>query len=81
MTKIDYRKILEDIKPTESEKKKVKALSDYLISFINKKAVDKEIYAEAVLVGSVAKETWLSRGPGSDTADVDIFIKFPLNTP
>lgn len=81
MTKIDYRKILEDIKPTESEKKKVKALSDYLINFINKKAGDEEIYAEAVLVGSVAKETWLSRGPGSDTADVDIFIKFPLNTP
>lgn len=72
---IDYKKILKEIKPDEAEKKKVKTLSDDLIQFINQRADAEKIDAEAVLVGSVAKETWLS-----GKADIDIFIKFPLET-
>jgi tRNA nucleotidyltransferase (CCA-adding enzyme) len=72
---INYDTVLEDIKPTEPEKKKVKDLGDKLIHIINKLAVKEGITAEAVLVGSVAKGTWLA-----GKADIDLFIKFPLNT-
>ena len=71
---IDFSRILEAIKPTQEENEKVKLLSDKLINIINKIARENNIDAEATLVGSVAKGTWLS-----GKADVDIFIKFPLN--
>lgn len=74
MTKIDYKKILEEIKPSKSEINKVKSLSNKLISIINQITIDENINAETVLVGSVAKNTWLGK------ADIDLFIKFPLNT-
>ena len=75
VTKIDYKKILEKIKPTKNEIERVKSLSNKLIGIINNLALDENINAEAVLVGSVAKNTWLS-----GKADIDLFIKFPLNT-
>ncbi len=71
---IDFNKIVEVIKPTEEEEKKVKSLSDKLINTVNDIARKNDINAEAVLVGSVAKGTWL-HGKG----DIDIFIKFPLD--
>ena len=74
MVDINFDKVLEDVKPPETEKKKVKALSDKLIQLINEVAAEKNLNGEAVLVGSVAKGTWLA-----GKADVDIFIKFPLN--
>jgi tRNA nucleotidyltransferase (CCA-adding enzyme) len=74
VTKIDYKKILEEIKPSKSEINKVKSLSNKLISIINQITIDENINAETVLVGSVAKNTWLGK------ADIDLFIKFPLNT-
>ncbi len=72
---IDFNSVLKKIKPTEEENEKVKSLSNRLISAINEIAKENNIDAEAVLVGSVAKGTWLS-----GKADVDIFIKFPLCT-
>lgn len=72
---IDFSRILKVIKPTPEENEKVKSLSDKLINIINGIARENNINAEATLVGSVAKGTWLS-----GKADVDIFIKFPLNT-
>ncbi len=72
---IDFNNILKVIKPTQEENEKVKSLSDKLIDIINKIAIKKNIDAEATLVGSVAKGTWLS-----GKADVDIFMKFPLST-
>jgi tRNA nucleotidyltransferase (CCA-adding enzyme) len=72
---IDFNSILKVIKPTEEENEKVKALSIKLINIINEIAKEQGINADAVLVGSVAKGTWLS-----GKADVDIFIKFPLST-
>lgn len=75
MSKIDYQKILNQIKPLEEEKKEIKSLWTLLINTINETAQEYGINAEAVLVGSVAKGTWLS-----GKADIDIFIKFPLDT-
>lgn len=72
---INYPDIIKDIKPKKWEKKDVEELSSQLINVINNIASKKNIDAEAVLVGSVAKDTWLS-----GNADVDIFIKFPLET-
>lgn len=71
---INFKKILETIKPTGEESEKVKSLSYELINAINDIAIKNDIDAEAVLVGSVAKDTWL-HGKG----DIDIFMKFPLD--
>jgi tRNA nucleotidyltransferase (CCA-adding enzyme) len=72
---INYDKLLLKIKPSKEENEKVKRLSDRLIRLINKVALEMDVSAEAVLVGSVAKETWLA-----GNADIDILIKFPLKT-
>ncbi len=72
---IDFNNILKKIKPTKEENEKVKSLSNRLIRIINEIAKENDIDAEAVLVGSVAKDTWLS-----GKADIDIFMKFPLIT-
>lgn len=73
MSEINYQDIIDKIKPGEWEKKAIEEFSDHLIGIINAIAIKEGIDAEAVLVGSVAKDTWLS-----GKADVDIFIKFPL---
>ncbi|MGB9937166.1 MAG: CCA tRNA nucleotidyltransferase [Methanobacterium sp.] len=73
---MDLDSVLEKIKPSREEIKKVEALSSKLITIINDYAIKKGIDAEATLVGSVAKDTWLA-----GKADIDIFIKFPLNMP
>lgn len=75
MSEINYQDIIDEIKPGEWEKKAIEELSDHLIGQINAIAIRDGIDAEAVLVGSVAKDTWLS-----GKTDVDIFIKFPLET-
>lgn len=71
---INFKEVLNVIKPTKEENEKVKTLSDNLINIINEIARENDIDAEAVLVGSVAKDTWLS-----GKADIDIFMKFPLD--
>jgi tRNA nucleotidyltransferase (CCA-adding enzyme) len=75
LSEINYHDIIEEIKPGKWEKKAIEEFSDHLIGIINAVAIREGIDAEAVLVGSVAKDTWLS-----GKADVDIFIKFPLET-
>lgn len=74
MVNIDLDSVLEHIRPSEGEIHKVNALSSKLIKIINDFAAKEGINAEATLVGSVAKDTWLA-----GKADIDIFIKFPLN--
>ncbi|MBI5680918.1 MAG: CCA tRNA nucleotidyltransferase [Methanobacterium sp.] len=74
MENINLEKVLKVIKPTKEENDKVMLLSGKLLNIINKIAKEMNISAEAVLVGSVAKETWLH-----GKADIDIFMKFPLN--
>lgn len=75
MPKIDYQEILSKIKPDKTEYYEVNDLAADLISIINNIAANHNIDAKAVLVGSVAKDTWLA-----SKADIDIFIEFPLNT-
>lgn len=72
---MDYKIILDEIKPTKEEKDKVSEVSTKLLDFLNDKCHEDNIDAEAVLVGSVAKDTYL-RGK----SDIDIFIAFPLTT-
>ena len=72
---MDYKLILDDIKPTEEENNRVNEVSSKLMEFINDKCHLENLDVEAVLVGSVAKGTYL-RGK----SDIDIFIAFPLST-
>ena len=72
---MDYKPVLDGIKPTQEENDKVNEVSTNLIDFLNDKCHVDNIDAEAVLVGSVAKATYL-RGK----SDIDIFIAFPLST-
>ena len=72
---MDYKLILDDIKPTEEESNKVREVSGKIIDFINDKCHLNNLDVEAVLVGSVAKGTYL-RGK----SDIDIFMAFPLST-
>ncbi|MCK9152491.1 CCA tRNA nucleotidyltransferase [Methanobacterium alcaliphilum] len=73
---MDFNDILMDIKPERHEEEKIQSLSKIMINYINELAQEKGINALAILVGSVAKGTWLS-----GKADIDIFIHFPLETP
>ncbi len=73
MADINYEKVLKGIKPSENESEKVIELSERLINILNETAKEENVEAEAILVGSVAKGTWLA-----GNADIDILIKFPL---
>jgi len=70
---MDYKEILKEIKPSKAEREKVHKIAKDAIDYINKKSKNENIDAETILVGSVAKDTWLS-----GKADIDIFINFPL---
>ena len=72
---MDYKDILDEIKPTQKEKDKVGEVSNKLLDFLNDKCHVDNIDAQAVLGGSVAKKTYL-RGK----SDIDIFIAFSLTT-
>ncbi len=72
---MNYDSILSYIKPDKKEKTKVEELSKKIINFLDNLCLQKDIPSKAVLVGSVAKGTWLS-----GKADIDIFLNFPLET-
>ncbi|WP_409199425.1 CCA tRNA nucleotidyltransferase [Methanobrevibacter sp. DSM 116169] len=69
-----YDNILKEIKPKKEEINKCLKIANELIDFLNDSAKKEGINAEAFLVGSVAKETFLS-----GKSDIDIFISFPLD--
>ena len=73
---MDYTSILKEIKPTLKEKKEIVKIANYLIDYINLTCEKENIQAKAIIVGSVAKETFL-RGK----SDIDIFLCFSLDTP
>jgi len=78
---IDFKPILKDIEPSKEEEEKVHNLADKLMEIINITAQNEKITAQAVLLGSVAKNTWISSEDNGDKdLDIDIFIKFPLTT-
>ena len=68
--------VLEIIKPTEAERKKLMEIQEELASEV--KAAAEKLCVSGVLVkmvGSAARGTWLS-----GTHDIDIFISFPEET-
>lgn len=71
---MDYKHILNEIKPSKEESKEILKTSDKLITYLNEVCKDEGINACASLVGSVAKKTYLS-----GKSDIDIFISFPLD--
>lgn len=73
---MDYTSILNQIRPTKQEKAKIKEISQKIIDFLNDYCRKENIIANTVLVGSVAKGTYLQ-----GKSDIDIFITFPLETP
>lgn len=72
---MNYRKVLNEIKPTKEESEIVHKIATEAINCINNIAKRENINIETLLVGSIAKGTWLS-----GSSDIDIFINFPLKT-
>lgn len=58
--------------PTEDERDRLDALTAELVEAVEVAIGDLPVEAEVILVGSVARRTWL---PGN--RDVDIFVRFP----
>ena len=73
---MEYREILNEIKPDKDEKIKLNKITSKIINSINQICIEEGLNARAEAVGSVAKETCL-RGK----SDIDIFIVYPLHTP
>ncbi|MBZ9571501.1 CCA tRNA nucleotidyltransferase [Methanobrevibacter sp. TMH8] len=72
---MNYKEILKEIKPTKEESEIVHKIATESITCIDNIAKRENINVETLLVGSIAKETWLS-----GSSDIDIFINFQLNT-
>ena len=71
---MDYKAILDDIKPTSEEIEEINKVASKLIDFLNKTCMQEGIDAKVALVGSVAKNTALK-----GKSDIDIFMAFPLD--
>ncbi len=72
---MDYKAILDDIKPTDDETKEINEVSSKVMEFLQDACNNNDIDAKVELVGSVAKNTALK-----GKSDIDIFISFPLDT-
>ncbi len=53
---MDYKHILNEIKPSKEESREILKTSDKLITYLNEVCKDEGINARASLVGSVAKK-------------------------
>jgi len=71
---MNYNEILDEITPNQEENTKVHKIANNIMDTINNIIHNESIDGEAILLGSVAKDTWLS-----GTADIDVFIKFSLD--
>jgi len=65
--------VLSRVRPSEDEKKRVERVVQHTIKKINEIATEMGVRCTPLLVGSVAKGTWL-RNP-----DIDIFMMFPVD--
>lgn len=72
---MDYNLILDDIKPTDDETKKITEVSSSVMDYLQRLCDEDSLNANVALVGSVAKNTTLK-----GKSDIDIFIAFPLDT-
>lgn len=68
--------VLEEIKPTEEDRKRLEDTSDRLLKRIRKEVSDLGYTAEPMIVGSSARGTWIK-----DEKDIDIFLLFPEDLP
>ncbi|MFQ5838851.1 MAG: CCA tRNA nucleotidyltransferase [Thermoplasmata archaeon] len=66
--------VLAKIRPTRSERDKVRDVARELVETLEKAAQRKGIPAEPILVGSVAKDTFLKN------PEIDVFVAFPPKT-
>lgn len=64
--------VLEKIQPTEKEQEKLSEISEDLIERAREISSDIDAEAEPRLVGSAARQTWLS-----DKQEIDLFLLFP----
>ena len=72
---MDYKAILEDIKPTAEETREINEVASKIIDFLAETCRNEGIDAKIALVGSVAKSTALK-----GKSDIDVFMAFPLET-
>lgn len=68
--------VLKKIVPKEAERKEVASVTDSILEHLNEKISNMGVNARPEVVGSIAKDTWIS----SDR-DIDIFIVFDKATP
>jgi len=66
------KKVLERVKPTEADERLVKQAAEEIIQRVKAACAKLKIDARPMLVGSVARGTWLR-----DERDIDIFVMFP----
>jgi tRNA nucleotidyltransferase (CCA-adding enzyme) len=64
--------VLERIKPTQAERKQLERVANEMVARVNLVCAKLGVPARGMLVGSAARETWLS-----SERDIDIFILFP----
>lgn len=75
MTDVEAR-VLEEVAPSPDEVKEVEAAADRLLAAVGEACGDLDVDAQPMLVGSVAKGTWLTTA-----LDIDCFLVFPPETP
>jgi len=68
--------ILKEIVPSDKERKEITSLTNTIAEHITEKISKTNLKARVEVVGSIAKDTWISRD-----RDLDIFIVFDTSTP
>jgi tRNA nucleotidyltransferase (CCA-adding enzyme) len=68
--------VLKEIVPSSRERKEVVSLADMISEHLTEKISKERINARVEVVGSIAKDTWISKD-----RDLDIFIVFDKSTP
>jgi len=66
------KNVLQRVKPTEDEKKIAMEIADEIVKKTDEKCKELGVNARAMLVGSIARGTWVR-----DEKDIDVFIFFP----
>ncbi|MHC1579273.1 MAG: CCA tRNA nucleotidyltransferase [Candidatus Alkanophagales archaeon] len=66
--------VLSKVKPTDAERRRLEKITAFLVSEVNREAERRSVPARGVLVGSAARDTWLS-----GQRDVDVFVMLPAD--
>lgn len=68
--------VLKEIVPSDRERKEVTSITNKIVEHLTEKISREKINARVEVVGSIAKDTWISKD-----RDLDIFIVFDKSTP